>query len=165
MAEKLHGNAGEVWCSGREIRRIFGIADKTLADRGVRTRKSDGGEGRTEYELADFWAKCVNLVVTKLGQTGLGAAMEDAECLKTEKLGEEVRKLRIQNDEAEGLLIRTSDVEHAWGRKARAMCDELDAMVSRVKVARPDVPQDVLAVIADCLATARNKAADSQTEE
>ena len=162
MADKLHGNAEPVWLHARAIRRIFGIADKTLADRSVANRQ---GDGRIEFELADFWARCANLVVQKMRDTGLGASLEDSEALKAEKLAEEVRKLRIQNDEAEGLLIRASDVERVWGRKARAMCDELDAMVSRVKMARPDIPQDVLAVIADCLAAARNKAADSQTEE
>lgn len=156
MAGKLHGNAGEVWASAREIRRIFGIADKTLADRSVARRQ---GDGRVEFELSDFWSKCANLVVSKLRDSGLGASLEDVEALKVEKLAEEIRKLRIENDLKDGTLVLAEDVEATYSRAIRAICDELDGVITAIKIAHPDVAQSVLAVVSDKLAEARHKAA------
>lgn len=156
MAGKIHGNAGEVWCSARELRRIFGVADKTLTDRSVNSRK---GAGRVEFELADFWNKCANLVWSKARESGLGASLEDAEGLKVEKLAEEVRKLRLGNDEIDGLLVRADEVESTYNRGVKAMADVLDSMVSRVKMRCPTLDQAALAEIQECLTEARRKAA------
>jgi hypothetical protein len=154
MAEKLHGIADAVWLSGRAIRRIFGIADKTLADRSVLTRQ---GDGRIEYELSDFWTRCANLVVTKMRDTGLGMALKDVESLKAEKLAQEIRKLTIENDLKDGTVVLAEGVEIAYGKSIRAICDELDGAITAIKIAIPDVSQAVLSTVVDKFAEARQQ--------
>jgi len=153
----------EHWLPARAFENALSLQLKAMRGRGVAER--DGEGGRVEFEFYSAMSRCRDLIDRRAQASSDGAQFDDAETLKNEKLREEIRKLSLVNDEAEGLLIKASDVEHVWGRKVRAMCDELDAMVSRVKMACPDIPQAVLAVIGDQLAAARNKAADSKTDE
>ena len=157
-----HGNARLCWVGVAQIERVFGVSVNSLKGRDVRSRTTGS---RTEFELADFWSKCRDLVYKRMHADGQGSA----EDLKSEKLAEEIRKIRIANDQAEGLLVRADEVEAVFSRAIKAMADELDAVVSRVKMAAPDIPQSALAVIAESLAAARRKAAriefdDSQDE-
>lgn len=142
----------EIWMPSAAIRRIFKVADKTLHDRGVRHRE---GDNRLEFDLADFWIKCADLVFKKHG----AEASIGGDDMKAEKLAEEVRKLRIANDESEGLLVRADEVEQVYSRGIKAMADELDSVASRVKMTLPNVDQSVLAVVSDILSEARRKAA------
>ena len=151
-----HKSSLEKYATLAEIKRILGLQSLNLDQRDVE-RTYDGH--KKQYVVADVWRKCGDLISKK--NLGVRAeSFEDADDLKTEKLAEEVRKLRIANNEAEGLLVRSDEVRIAYDRAFKAMADELDSMVSRVKVACPDIPQSALAAISDQLTTARNRAAD-----
>lgn len=149
---------GKVEFSGltaKAIIRVFGIANRTLDDRAVEYKVS--GKRRL-YNTDDLVAKCGDRILSHLAARD-GKEITDASTdLKETKLSEEIRKLKIANDEAEGLLVSAADVEAVFSRSVRAMADELDAVVSRVKMANPDMPQSALAVISEQLDAARRKA-------
>ena len=142
------------WIGPWASRSILGIQQVTLDGRGVKNRKGRRG---VEYDLADIWAKCSDLIFQNLRQTH--SSLEDMESLKAEKLAQEIRKLTIDNDARDGTLVLAQDVEVTYSRSIKAIADELDGVITAIKIAIPDVPQAVLATVADKLAEARRKAA------
>lgn len=76
------------------------------------------------------------------------------------KLREETRKLKIDNDTKEGVLVFATDVEITYTKGIKAACDVLDSVPSMVKMEHPNISPAVLDTIARALAEARNKAAD-----
>ena len=152
MAGKSHSGTIELfWLPMAAIDRVFRVQPNMLESRGVKKRQ---GDERLEYELADFWANCRDLVYKRLSE---GVDGDEAD-LKLAKLREEVRKLQIDNDARDAILVPSADVEAAFSRSIKAMADELDATVSRVKMACPDIPQAALAVLKEQLDASRRKA-------
>lgn len=156
MARK--GNAGAVesfWATAAQIARVWGIQINTLKDRGVVSREDPEYGDRLQFELADFWLKCRDLMQKRMADLG----ELDVELLKAEEVRERIRKLRIENDLKDGTVVLAEDVEVTYGKSIRAICDELDGVITAIKIAIPDVSQAVLSTVADKLSEARRKAA------
>ncbi len=152
---KVGDAAEELWAGVALIQRVFGVFPKSLSDNGCVSRRVGK---RLEYEIADVWKNCRHLIYKRLQEElSSGSSYDDGD-MKYEKLREEVRKLRILNDQAEGLLVSAVDVEATFSRAIKAMGDELDSIPSRVKMAVPDIDQSALAAILDCLTASRRKA-------
>ena len=145
------------WAVAGFFESIFDIHRNTLRRREVLTR--DGADGE-EYEVGDFYRKCADLIAKRLTETATAPGMQTASgALKDEKLREEVRKLRMQNDIEERNLVPREEVLPLYVRAMRPVVEKLDRIPLRVKMKAPDVPSAILAVITECVAEARNEAA------
>lgn len=149
-------HAEKIWIGSGAMRRIFGVEPNVLVKRGVETRNT---EGRVEHELADFYQKCDDLLFKRLGAKFVTSSGDGEFDMKSEKLAEEVRKLKLANDLTDGSLVVREEVERAYSRGMKAVADVLDGTVSQVKMRLPDVQQAVLAVIDDVMIEVRRKAA------
>lgn len=139
-------------------KRVFGIQKKNLADRQVNARHAQNGN--LEYDLEEIFARCGELILARLRERFSVADGDSLDELKIRKLQEEVRKLSIDNDTQEGILVSASDVEQRYTKGIKAVCDVLDAIPSMVKMENPNVSPAVLDTVAKCVAEARNKAVD-----
>ena len=134
----------------------FGVVAKTLKNRGVNSRRSNLG---MEYDIQHFVKTCPDLIIAKLSKLEeQGIQNSSIGALKTEKMREDVRKIKLQNDYEEGKLVKAEDVKSAYARGMRSVCDVLDAIPSRVKMNAPDIPPSALATIQDTLIEVRNNA-------
>ena len=138
----------------REISAVFGIQHKSLKSRGL--SPVDG-----KYNLVEVYDKCKDLLFERQMRAIEESSDLDLGELKTQKTAEEVRKLKIDNDIKEGVLVYADDVAQTYDRGLRAMCDVLDAMPSRIKMQNPSIPQSLLDQINQELIKSRNKAVDS----
>jgi hypothetical protein len=139
-----------------ELRRLFDLKDAVFKSRKVEIFDYEGSLG---CRLGDFWEKCSDLIADRMAARQTEVSGHSLEDLKVLEAQERVRKLRIDNDEAEGRLVDSGQMKLAYGRKISAMGTILDSAVTRVKKAHPDMPQSALAIIEDCLIEARNAAA------
>jgi hypothetical protein len=142
------------WLPERFVRDKLGLQAPAMIARNVEARR---GDGRDEFNAADIFDKCADLLFDHLKASH--PTLADMDELKADKIRQEIWKLELQNRKDAGQLVEASDVETVYGRGIRAMADELDSVIGRVKMKRPDIDQATLAVIADCLAEARRKAA------
>ena len=142
---------------GVVLRRLFGIQKKNLTDRQVEQSKDE--TGKLVYDLDEDVGSCGDLIFTYLGNKFSNSDGEDLSKLKTQKLSEEIRKLKIDNDVQEGVLVPASDVAVTYNRAIRSVCDVLDALPSRVKMENPNISAAVLDSINQCLIEVRNKSA------
>lgn len=143
-----------------QIYQIFNVSRDALKTRGL---KSVNGK----YDLQDFWKACRDLIRDKMNSelsSNLDDSQDDINELKRMKTLEEVRKLKIENDIKEGILVPGELVAEQYSIGIKAMCDVLDAMPSRVKMRFPDISQPILDAINVELAEARNKAAERIAE-
>jgi hypothetical protein len=148
-------NATEVhWLPERFIRDRLGLQAPAMIARNVAIRRENG---RDEFSTADIFDHCADLLFDHL--KAAHPSLADMDELKADKIRQEIWKLELQNRKDSGQLVEAADVEMVYGRGIRAMADELDSVIGRVKMKRPDIDQATLAVIADCLAEARRKAA------
>lgn len=139
-------------------KRVFGIQKKNLSDRGVKELHSV--DGNLVYDLDDIFKRCGELIFNHLKERFSTIEGDSLDELKLIKLREEARKLKIDNDTQEGLLVRASDVEQQYTKGIKALCDVLDSIPSMVKMENPNVSPAVLDTVAKCVAEARNKAVD-----
>lgn len=139
-------------------KRVFGIQKKNLSDRKVQAQHSE--DGNLAYDLEEIVERCGELLLARLRERFSTADGDSLDELKVIKLQEEVRKLRIDNDTQEGVLVYASDVEQRYAKGIRAVCDVLDAIPSMVKMENPSVSPAVLDTVAKCVSEARNKAVD-----
>lgn len=139
-------------------KRVFGLQKKNLLDRNVKEIHSN--DGNLVYELDEIFERCGELIFSRLRERFSTIDGDNLDELKIIKLREEARKLKIDNDTQEGLLVRASDVEQEYTKGIKALCDVLDSIPSRVKIENPNVSPAVLDTVAKCVAEARNKAAD-----
>lgn len=137
-------------------KRVLGIQKKNLSDRKVKEIKS--ADGNLVYDLDEIFERCGELVFNHLRERFTTADGDSFDELKLIKLREEARKLKIDNDTQEGLLVRASDVEQQYTKGIKAVCDVLDSIPSMVKMETPSVSPSVLDTVAKCVAEARNKA-------
>lgn len=139
-------------------KRVFGLQKKNLQDRNVKELHST--DGNLVYDLDAIFEQCGDLVLQRLRDRFSTIDGDNLDELKMIKLREEARKLKIDNDTQEGLLVRASDVEMQYTKGIKALCDVLDSIPSMVKMENPNVSPAVLDTVAKCVAEARNKAVD-----
>lgn len=139
-------------------KRVFGLQKKNLLDRNVKEIHST--DGNLVYELDEIFERCGELIFSRLQERFSTIDGDNLDKLKIIKLREEARKLKIDNDTQEGLLVRASDVEQEYTKGIKALCDVLDSIPSMVKIENPNVSPAVLDTVAKCVAEARNKAVD-----
>lgn len=139
-------------------KRVFGLQKKNLADRNVEEQKTK--KGTLAYELEEIFERCGELILHNLRDRFTTSDGDTLEELQLIKLREEARKLKIDNDTKEGVLVLSTDVEITYTKGIKAACDVLDSIPSMVKMEHPNISPAVLDTIARCLAEARNKAAD-----
>lgn len=139
-------------------KRVFGIQKKNLSDR--RVKELHSADGGLVYELDEIFERCGELIFNRLRERFSTIEGDSLDELKVIKLREEARKLKIDNDTQEGLLVRASDVEQQYTKGIKALCDVLDSIPSMVKMENPNVSPAVLDTVAKCVAEARNKAVD-----
>lgn len=151
--------ATPVMIGARQSYSILGIHSKTLKTRGVKSKSG-------KYDLAEIMENCGDLIFNRLADKY--APINEDELtpagLKALKTGEEIRKLKIDNDVKEGILVPADDVAETYSVGIRAMCDVLDGVPSRVKMKFPDVKPALLDAINQELTEARNKAVDKLDE-
>lgn len=147
----------QVWFTATIFRRWFGLQVNNLQQRSVTTKS--GPNGSTLYDADEVITKCGDLIHKRFSEKYRTSGGVDIETIKAEVEQEKLRKLRIENDEREGNLVSALDVEQTYTRSMRAVCDVLDSLPSRVKMANPDVSQAVLDTVNTCLIEVRNKAA------
>lgn len=144
----------QVWKNITVIRRWFDLQMANMDQRGVRSRP--GPNNTTEYCVDDVIEKCGDLIMKRF--TPRDVRRENHK-IKELLLAEQIRKLKIANDEAEGILVSAFDVEQSYTRSIRAICDVLDSLPSRIKMEHPDVSQSHLDAINQALIAVRNEAA------
>ena len=143
-----------VFLGPRLIAKIFGVSAPTLKAKGLKSTKG-------KYDLAEFWRVCREHVREKMNrdiEEALGGDLTAVE-LKVQKTTEEVRKLKIENDLKEGILIPADEAMIEWSRQLKAICDVLDGIPSLVKMENPDISQSVLDSVQRSVISARKKAA------
>lgn len=139
-------------------KRVLGIQKKNLDDRHVKAKEIKSSSGNLVYDLDEIFERCGELILNNLRERFSTADGDSLDELKLIKLKEETRKLKIDNDTQEGLLVRASDVEQQYTKGIKAVCDVLDSIPSMVKMETPSVSPSVLDTVAKCVAEARNKA-------
>ena len=148
------------WSTAAFYERTFGILPKALKSRNVTPRVN--GEV-IEYEVSDFYEKCGDLLYKRLAVKYDKGAGDGADAtpgqLKNALLVEQVRKLRLSNDEEERRLVSRDEVLPLYTRGMRAVVDKLDRIPTRIKIQAPDIPAAILTVVTECIAEARNEAA------
>lgn len=144
--------------SGVVLRNVFNLSDKSLRDRKV-TKQNEPGEPLA-YDLAEVVDKCGDLIRKSLGSGNVDLDQEMDE-LKRMEIQEKVRKLRIDNDVQEGLLVPASDVEKVYTRGLRSICDSLDAWVGMVSMENPEITPAVKDSMNRRLIEIRNKIAST----
>ena len=138
-----------------QLKDIFGVQKNSLNAKGMEPTKD--ADGSVAYDLADFWDKFGD-------QYRQRPALEDTAdhaALKLEKTREEARKLKLENDEREGLLCQSERVQSDFIRCMNAYADEVDGTVAAVKIADQTIPQSSLDVIATKLSKARNSGVEA----
>ena len=143
------------------ISRVFGLQLKNLSDRKVTEHLIDGVK---QYDLEEVVEKCGDMIIDKLKPNHTAKSGQSLSQLKTEEQVEKVRRIRMDNDVREGLLVDAEEMMIAYGRKVKAVCDVLDKIPMQVKTQAPTVPQAVLSVVVKAVNDARNKAANHKLE-
>lgn len=144
--------------AGAVLKRVFGIQAKNLSDRNV--SPINAAAKTLEYDLDEVVSGCYDLIFNNISKK-YGTDDTDLAEMKKQKLIEEIRKLKIENDAKEAVLVPASDVMETYTKGIRALCDVLDSLPSRVKMENPDILPSALDSINRCLAELRNAAADS----
>lgn len=138
----------ELHCTHWQAQTVFGIHHTTAEGRGVLSKVIDGSKC---FLVSELITKCNDLLIANIS--------DKSSDLKAEKTKQEVRKLKIDNDFKEGILVDAIEVEAEFTNRCRAMVGILDGLVSEVKIKNPDVPQAVLASINETLNRLRNEVA------
>ena len=136
-----------LFLSFHQSQQQLGIGNQTLTGRGCTVHVVDGTKS---FLMSDILAKAPDLLAAKFSP--------DFEELKIEKTAQEVRKLRIENDEKEGALVPASDVDSAFQRRSREVVEILETLPAELLAADPDMPESVLSVINEGLAEIKSKA-------
>lgn len=143
------------------LTRCYGIQSNHLKSRGVEPEIIDYVK---QYDVDLVTKKCADLIVKHLTPDDAGAEGRSLIELKRDETEQRVRKLKIENDVTEGLLVDVAEIKVAFGQKVRAVCDILDGIPTRVKMNAPDVSQAVLEVVQRSVTEVRNRAADHRLE-
>ena len=136
-----------LFLSFHQSQQQLGIGNQTLTGRGCTVHVVDGTKS---FLMSDILARAPDLLAAKFSP--------DFEELKLEKTAQEVRKLKIENDEKEAGLVLASDVDSAFQRRSREVVEILETLPSELLAADPHMPESVLAVINQGLAEIRTKA-------
>lgn len=148
--------------SGVVLVNTLNLHHTTLKDRGV-TDQSTQGQPLCYY-FTEVMEKCGDLIYYNLKSKYCNDDGIDNGDLKKEKLREEIRKLKLDNDVNEGVLVPASDVSMTYTKGIRSICDVLDALPSRVKMENPNITPATLDSINRCLIEVRNKSAHALDE-
>jgi len=133
--------------TARQAEEVFGLHHTTMKGRDCEVTRIDDADN---YLVADVLDKCFDLIAEKRSD----AAVD----LKAEKTAQEIRKLKIENDMKEGVLVLAADVEEGYLRRAREVVDVLDTMLMEIKKRDPDIPQSTLDTVNIVMTEVRNRA-------
>lgn len=146
MAEK--NNIKELFATHRQCQDVFGIHHTTASGRGVSTIMKNGVKS---FKVDEVLSKCNDLIIANIS--------DETSDLKQQKVEQEIRKLKIDNDAKEGVLVDAIEVEREFTNRCRAMVSILEGLVPQVKIKNPDIPQPVLSSINETLNKLRNEVA------
>lgn len=150
----------QVWLEQGHYRRWFGMDANTFRRRGIKSQP-DPDTKKALFNFDEVLEACGEIILASLersvGSASDGSSLSD---LKTMKLEEEVRKLRINNDQEEGSLVPVHQVAMSYAKGIRVICDKLDTLPSRVKMEHPEIAQSVLDSINQLLIEVRNSSAE-----
>ena len=139
--------------------KMFGLTAETLLEYGVIAKRETSG---MTWDIEDTVRKCPKLIMKKMTkvvkkspETKLKSSASD---LKDEKVREDIRKIKLQNDLTEGKLVRADEVAQVYSENMRTVSDLLDSIPSRVKMGLPEITPEALSIIQDTLVEIRNKA-------
>lgn len=143
------------------LTRCYGIQSNHLKSRGIEPEIIDNVK---QYDVDLVTKKCADLIVKYLTPDDAGTEGRSLNELKRDETEQRVRKLKIENDAREGLLVDVAEMKIAFGRKIRAMCDILDGIPTKIRVESPEISQGILEVVQRCVTEVRNKAAAHKLE-
>jgi phage terminase Nu1 subunit (DNA packaging protein) len=158
----LNGNERiKVYAAARWLRVELGISDSHITKHAM---QYIDGERAKMYDVANVIRAAPEIVIRHLGRM-IGEQAEDADDLKSQKLREEIRALRLKNDEEEAALVRASTVQVEYSRGIKKICAVLDGIPQECKKSVPNLPPAALVAIRDCVVKIRNIAAMERLEE
>lgn len=143
-----------VTVSARFMRDNFGLTEAAITKHALPF--IDGAAGR-EYDLAIMLQRCTAEVLAHFQR----ASETDGNDLKSEKLRQEIRKLKIDNDVEEGKLVDASTVQQTYTRGIKKIVSVLESIPQECKKAAPNMPTSAIAAIRDSVVRIRNLAAQT----
>ena len=126
---------------------VFGLHHTTLSGRGCAPEIIDG---KRHFSIADVVTRANDLIIANIG--------DEASDAKAEKTIQEVRKLKIENDRNEGMLVPAAEVEVEFMRRFKEIADILDTLVPTVKMQNPTISPAILDSVNQSLIKIRNLA-------
>lgn len=148
-----------VWVPLTPLQNALGISHDNAISRGVAWKEKKGKQPRT-YDLYQVLTNCSDLIVDHLDRQPEDDAEDSAITARHHKVLEEVRKLRLLNDERERLLVPAEEVAPVFERGMHEISNLMDTMLPTVKMRLPDVGPHTMDVISSVIIETRNKIAN-----
>lgn len=158
-----------IWVPINNFVKLYGISHSRAIARNVHWKEKTKSAPRL-YDMRDLLEKCEDIIAKELfDKLDFEADLDEegsgtASSFRDQKTEQEIRKLRILNDKAEGTLVEASEVAEVYERGLRALGDVLDGVCSNIKKEQPDIDAAVLDLVQRKLVEARRSAAQIDME-
>lgn len=150
----------EIWLPGRAYKDAFGITNGNFQQRDIPDRdivdiicpQNPNGTGNVlkHWELSQVVDVCGNLIIKRLQER-----QQENDVDKMVKF-ETLRKMRRENDVAEGLLTRSDDVVEAYATALEPIKEMLMGLPIRLLERYPETDKDLVKFLQDAISEGLN---------